>query len=130
MFSFRKLDVYNAARVYVKSVYEIMKSFPKEERFALSDQLRRSAISVPSNIAEGMGRRSKKEQIHFIEIAFGSLMESFCQLELAFDLEYIDKETFEKSELQVEHFSKMLSGLTVSIEKKLSRKTKSITKGS
>ena len=65
MFSFRKLIVYNEARTLVKEVYILMNLFPKEEKYALCDQLRRSLISVPANIAEGMGRRSKREQIHF-----------------------------------------------------------------
>ena len=57
MFSFRRLQVYNDARLLVKDVYVMMQSFPKEEKYALSDQLRRSVLSVPANIAEGMGRR-------------------------------------------------------------------------
>lgn len=119
MFSFRKLDVYNESRLFVKIVYELLQQFPKEENFSLSAQLRRAVVSVPSNIAEGMGRRSKKEQIHFLEIAFGSLMETFCQLEIAKDLGYITKEQLSDLEYTVEKISKMLSGLTASIEKTL-----------
>ena len=92
MFSFRKLDVYNETRLLVKEVYKLMESFPKEEKYSLCDQLRKSSVSVPANIAEGMGRRSKKEQIHFLEIAFGSLMETFCHIEIAKDLGYITEE--------------------------------------
>ncbi|MDE7388928.1 MAG: four helix bundle protein, partial [Muribaculaceae bacterium] len=60
-----------------------------EERYGLADQLRRAIISVPSNIAESCGRRSLKEKIHFLEIAYGSLLEAFCQIEIAVDLEYL-----------------------------------------
>ena len=119
MFSFRRLDVYNESRLFVKIVYEEIKHFPKEENFALSNQLRRSVVSISSNIAEGMGRRSKKEQIHFLEIAFGSLMETFCQLEIAKDLGYITEEKLLDLEVTAEKISKMLSGLTASIEKSI-----------
>ena len=71
-FSYRKLRVYQQVKNFVICVYELLKCFPKEENYALCDQLRRSAMSIPSNIAEGMGRCSIKEQVHFIEIAFGS----------------------------------------------------------
>ena len=119
MFSFRKLIVYNEARALVKEVYILMSLFPKEEKYALCDQLRRSSISVPANIAEGMGRRSKREQIHFLEIAFGSLMETFCHIEIARDLGYITEEQFNEKERQIELISKKLSKLTSSIEKSI-----------
>lgn len=119
MFSFRKLIVYNEARALVKEVYILMNLFPKEEKYALCDQLRRSSISVPANIAEGMGRRSKREQIHFLEIAFGSLMETFCHIEITRDLGYITEEQFNEKERQIELISKKLSKLTYSIEKSI-----------
>ena len=121
MFSFRKLDVYNETRLLVKDVYDLMQSFPKEEKYALCDQLRRSSISVPANIAEGMGRRSKKEQIHFLEIAFGSLMETFCHIEIAKDLGYITEEQLKEKEKQIEIISKRLSKLTSTIEQSISK---------
>ena len=77
--NFRSLRAYQESKELVKQVYELLKKFPKEEQYALCDQLRRSVISVPSNIAEGMGRYSTKEQVHFLEIAFGSLMEVSAQ---------------------------------------------------
>lgn len=116
MFSFRRLQVYNDARVLVKDVYVMMQSFPKEEKYALSDQLRRSVLSVPANIAEGMGRRSKKEQIHFLEIAFGSLMETFCHIEISKDLGYITEEQLLQKEKQIGIISKKLSRLVSTIE--------------
>lgn len=119
MFSFRRLQVYNDARVLVKDVYVMMQSFPKEEKYALSDQLRRSVLSVPANIAEGMGRRSKKEQIHFLEIAFGSLMETFCHIEISKDLGYITEEQLLQKEKQIEIISKKLSRLVSTIEESI-----------
>lgn len=91
-YSFEKLMVYQTARKLVKKVYILLRRFPTEERYGLCDQLRRSIVSVPSNIAEQSGRTSIKEKVHFLEIAYGSLMEAYCQLDLAFDLGYITKE--------------------------------------
>ena len=79
MFSFESLRVYKAARQLVKDVYLLQNLFPKEERYALGDQIRRAATSITSNLAEGSGRQSVKEKIHFIEIAFGSMTEVFCE---------------------------------------------------
>ena len=91
-FSYRNLRVYKQAKSLVVYVYNLLRFLPKEEQYALCDQLRRAAVSIPSNIAEGMGRSSIKEQIHFIEIAFGSLNEVMCQLELAMELKFITEE--------------------------------------
>lgn len=87
--SYRKLRVYSYIREYNKNIYLLLRKFPKEENFALSSQLRCASISIMSNLAEGSGRKSNKEKQHFIEIAFGSLAETLCQLEIACDLEYI-----------------------------------------
>ena len=83
---YRNLKVYQVSKVLVKEVYELMKRFPSEERFALCDQLRRAVISVPSNIVEGLSRASDKEKHNFLNIAYGSLMETLCQLDIAADL--------------------------------------------
>lgn len=88
-YSYKNLEAYKESKTLVKQVYALLKKFPKEETYALCDQLRRAVISVPSNIAEGMGRVSTKEQIHFLEIAYGSLREVDCQLDIAKDLAYI-----------------------------------------
>lgn len=77
----------------------------------MCDQLRRAAISIPSNIAEGSGRVSLKEQIHFIEIAFASSYEVMCQIELAYELNYINEKELKESEEQVQSIAQMLSGL-------------------
>ena len=88
-FYFKKLDVYNYSKELVKYIYLLLKKFPKEEEYALCNQLRRAVISVPSNIAEGFGRTSSKEKIHFIDIAYGSLMEVECQIEISAELGYV-----------------------------------------
>ena len=110
-YSYRKLDVYISAKKMVKDIYAYLKKFPKEENFALCNQLRRAAISVPSNIAEGMGRFSPKEQIRFLEIAYGSLMEVQCQLDISCDLGYITLEEFETINKDISNIAKQLSGL-------------------
>jgi len=91
MKSYTDLEVWKYSRELVKLVYLLTKSFPKEELYALTNQIRRSVISVPSNIAEGIGRQSNKETIHFLYIAKGSLQEVETQLYLSFDLEYISE---------------------------------------
>ena len=89
VYSFEKMEVWQLSRTFVTSIYKLVSSFPQEERYSLCDQIKRAAISVSSNIAEGCSRSSLKEQKHFIEIAYGSLMEVYCQLILAVDLNYI-----------------------------------------
>ncbi len=70
-YNYKDLEAYKESKTLVKQVYALLKQFPREEQYALCDQLRRAVISVPSNIAEGSGRYSVKEQLHFIEIAYG-----------------------------------------------------------
>ena len=110
-YSYKQLDVYKEAKTLVKIVYRLLKKFPKEENYALCDQLRRAAISVPSNLAEGSGRTSAKDQAHFLEMAFGSLMEVDCQMDIAFELEYITREELSAFEEQVRRVAAMLSGM-------------------
>ena len=110
-FSFEGLEVYKAARVLVRDVYRLQHKFPKYETYALGDQIRRSSCSVTSNIAEGSGRNSFKEKSHFIEIAYGSLMEAFSQLQIAQDLDYLTQNDIDKISPQFVGVAKMLSGL-------------------
>ncbi|MBR2167497.1 MAG: four helix bundle protein [Paludibacteraceae bacterium] len=109
--NFRSLRAYQESKELVKQVYELLKKFPKEEQYALCDQLRRSVISVPSNIAEGMGRYSTKEQVRFLEIAFGSLMEVSAQMDVACDLAYVTNEDLKSIDARVEAVAALLSGL-------------------
>lgn len=111
IFTYRRLHVYQKSKEFVVCVYELLKLFPKEENYALCDQLRRAVISIPSNIAEGMSRTSQKEQRHFIEIAYGSLNEVMCQIELAKELDFINQEQLIKIESKYVEIAKMLSGL-------------------
>ena len=117
-FYYRKLNVYHKAKQLVVDVYDLIKTFPKDEMYSLNNQLQRAVISIPSNIAEGMGRMSNRERIHFIEIAYGSLMEVMCQMEIAESLGYIRQEELLSIEEKVVKISKMLSGLRKSIETK------------
>ena len=120
MFSFENLKVYQLARQLVKDVYLLQNEFPKEERFALGDQVRRAAVSITANLAEGSGRVSPKEQLHFFEISYGSLMESYNQLILAADLKYISNDELEGLFPQIDTVARMLNGLRSAIIKKLS----------
>lgn len=120
-FAFFDLRVYRESKEFVKSVYCLLEKFPKYETYALSDQLRRAVISVPSNIAEGSGRFSIKEKIHFIEIAYGSLTESLCQLDIAHDLEYITDDEFNNEQERINIIGKQLSGLRSSFQKQLEK---------
>jgi four helix bundle protein len=118
-FTFEKLEVWRKARILVKDIYLLINEFPNFERYALCDQLRRASVSVPSNIAEGSGRPSIKERIHFIEIAYGSLMESYNQLLLASDLDYIKEEKVVALKPKFEEVAMMLSGLRRSLQNQL-----------
>jgi len=87
---FKNLLVWQKAMELVQLVYQVAKSLPSDERYALTDQLRRAVTSIPSNIAEGNGRASDKDYAHFLSIARGSLYETITQLQIAQDLGYID----------------------------------------
>ena len=90
-----------------------------EVKYALCDQIRRAVVSVPSNIAEGSGRKSLKEQIHFLEISYGSLMETYNQLLIAIDLTYITEESVEAIKPRIDAVAKMINGLSNSYSAKL-----------
>lgn len=112
------LDVWKESRKLVSQVYLLSKNFPKEELYGLTNQLRRSVVSVPSNIAEGCGRQSSKETIHFLFIARGSLYEVETQLFLSKDLEYIDKKQLKNVLEQVNSCMKLLNGFINYYKKK------------
>ena len=111
MNSFRNLNAYIKAKELVSVVYTLIKKFPKEEQYALCDQLRRAVISIPSNIAEGSGRLTIKDQSHFYSIAYGSLMEVFALVDVACDLGCITKEEFQHLESLIDVEAKILTGL-------------------
>lgn len=118
-YTFFDLRVYKESKELVKSVYTLLDRFPKYETYSLGDQLRRAVVSVPSNIAEGSGRFSVKEKIHFLEIAYGSLTETLCQLDIAHDLSYINDEEFNTEKEKINVIGKQLSGLRASFQKQL-----------
>lgn len=118
-YSFEKLNVWQEAKKLVVDVYHLLDVFPKFEKYALCDQIRRAVVSVPSNIAEGSGRKSLKEQIRFLEISYGSLMETFNQLLIAIDLTYITEESVEAIKPRIDAVAKMINGLSNSYSAKL-----------
>lgn len=117
-YSFEKLNALQEAKKLVVDVYQLLDSFPKFENYALCDQIRRSVVSVPSNIAEGSGRKSLKEQIHFLEIAYGSLMEVYNQLLIAIELAYITKESVDAIKPTIDAVAKMINGLSKTYSEK------------
>lgn len=108
--NYTELDVWKSSRALVKQVYLLSASFPNEELYALTNQVRRCSVSVPSNIAEGLGRQSNKETIHFLYISKGSIYELETQLFLAFDLDYISKEELNVILEQITTCKKLLNG--------------------
>ena len=114
--------MWQLSRLFVTSVYKLIADFPHEEKYALCDQIRRATVSVPSNIAEGSSRTYPKEQKHFVEIAYSSLMEVYCQLILAQDLGYATTEQVNEIKSQVDRISQMLNALRASLNKRLNAK--------
>ena len=111
IFGYRKLIAYQKAKEIVKITYKFIKKFPSDERFALCDQLRRASVSITSNIAEGINRYSAKDKAHFIEMAYGSLMEVSSQFEIAEDLGYIKTEDRSNIDILISEEARLLSGL-------------------
>jgi four helix bundle protein len=107
----KKLKAWQLAMDIVIDIYKITARFPADEKFGLVSQMRRSGVSVPSNIAEGAGRNTKKEFVNFLHIAQGSLSELDTQLELARRLEFVDKITWKKLDDKLIEEDKVLSGL-------------------
>jgi four helix bundle protein len=117
MFNFEKLDAWQLAIQYASDVYKATKSFPNDERFGLTSQLRRSAVSVSANLAEGSGRGTQKDFTRFIEIAFGSLMETVSHIAIAKQERYVTPEVHKELYSQAERLGKVLSGLRRSLER-------------
>lgn len=116
MFGFEKLDVWQYAVEYSDDIYKVTRSFPNDERFGLTNQLRRAAVSVAANIAEGSGRGSNKDFQRFLEIAFGSLIETVSHLKIAQRQSFVKEEDFQRLYDQAERLGRMLSGLRKSLE--------------
>ena len=120
-FFYKKLDAYQIAKEFTLYVYSLVKKFPSYEQYAICDQLRRAAVSVPSNIAEGMGRIAVKERIHFLEISYGSVVEVLCQLDLAKSLGYISEQELDNAEEIAARLTKVMSGLRRSLSEKVTQ---------
>ena len=119
IFNYKKLVAYQRAKEMVKEVYGLLKKFPREEQYALCDQLRRASTSVTSNIAEGTNRQTYPDKIHFLEIAYGSLMEVHSQMDMACDLGYISSDDLSHLENTIVGVVRPLSGLRSSYQEKL-----------
>ena len=115
----KDLEVWKTSIEMVTKVYQLTQIFPKEELYGLTNQMRRAAVSVPSNIAEGAGRNSSKEFLQFLYIATGSLSELETQLIIAYNLKYINNEQKQNMEILINTIFKMLSGLVQSVKKRI-----------
>lgn len=110
-FSFEKLLVWQDAKELSKEIYKLSKDFPTEEKFGMTQQIRRAAMSVCANIAEGSTRSSAKDQAHFTTIAFGSLIETLNHLIIAFELSLVKEEEYLRIRNSIELLSVKLSNL-------------------
>jgi four helix bundle protein len=117
MRSYRDLIVWQKSMKLVTQIYLLTKELPKEELYGLTAQIRRSAVSIPSNIAEGYGRNSTKDYIRFLQIASGSLYELQTQLEICHNLAYVSEKIFNKVYDQSREIERMLSSLIGKIDK-------------
>ena len=109
MHQFKELIIWKKSRQFCSIIYLITSSFPLEEKFGLTNQLRRACVSIPSNIAEGSSRNSNKEFARFLEIAVGSAYEIETQLLISFDLGFLENEKLKILIYQLEEIIKMIS---------------------
>lgn len=114
--NYKELKVWQKAMDLTVEVYKLVKLLPKEETYALSDQMRRAVVSIPSNIAEGQGRNSDKEFIQFLSIARGSLWELETQIEICLRIGYIDQSLATDTNNLIAEISKMLNALSNSLK--------------
>ena len=113
----KNLDAWKLGVEVVRRVYELTAGFPKKEDFVLTAQLRRSAVSIPSNVAEGAGRRTNKEFINFLHIAQGSLSELDTQLDIALGLGYLSREDRVAVDDLLTRLDQVITGLIRSLKK-------------
>jgi four helix bundle protein len=118
--SFRDLEVWREAMGLVERLYVATRPFPADERFGLTSQLRRAAVSVPSNIAEGARRKRLRAFLYHLEIALGSQGEVDVQLEIACRLGYLPKADYERLKSSVDRIGRMLNGLITSLQPRAS----------
>ncbi len=111
LYAFERLDVWQVSRVLIKEVYRLLTQFPGFEMQNLTNQIRRAAVSISLNIAEGTSRNSLKEQSRFSEIAYGSLLEVYCSFLIAKDLGYIDENDLSGIAVRIQELSNKLNAL-------------------
>ena len=111
LYAFERLDVWQVSRAFVKEVYRLLAQCPDFEMYNLTNQIRRAAVSVSLNIAEGTSRNSLKEQSRFSEVAYGSLLEVYCSLLIAKDLGYIDENDLSGISVRIQELSNKLNAL-------------------
>ena len=114
---YKQLIVWHKSMDLVVEIYALVKLLPKEELYALSDQMRRSVVSIPSNISEGLGRNTDKEFVQFLSVSRGSLWELETQLEVCERLNYIDNSKTSKARNLITEISKMINSLANSLHK-------------
>lgn len=114
-FRFEELTVWQKAVEFADDIYEITAKFPADERFGLTNQLRRAVVSVSSNIAEGNSRGSRKDYLRFVEIAYGSLMEIVSQLHVSHRRRFVNEDDFGRLDGKADELARMLSGLKNSL---------------
>ena len=117
-FGFQSLEIYQLAKELVVGCYNITRGMPSEEKYALCQQMNRAAVSIPSNIAEGYSRFSTKDKMHFMNMAYGSLMELTCQYEIAKDLGYISQEQLNQYIDKAKNLAVKISNFRRTIEKR------------
>ncbi len=123
MRNFKDLTVWQKSHRMVLDVYRVSKGFPSDERFGLTAQLRRSAVSVPANIAEGCGRDTDREMARFLSIAAGSACETEYYIILAHDLSFIDKNAYDELDRQINEIKRMLNSFMQKLMQKTGPKT-------
>jgi four helix bundle protein len=110
-YSFENLLVWQKSRALTKEIYKLTSTFPKEEAFGITSQMRRCSISIPSNLAEGSSRRTNKDKARFTEIAFGSGLELLNQLIIALDLNYIEESKYLEIRINLQEVTFLLDAL-------------------
>ena len=116
MFNFEKLDTWKEAIAFADLVYQLTRNFPADERFGLTNQMRRAAVSISSNLAEGCSRSSKQDYARFVEIATGSVFEVVSQATIGRNQGFLTPPAYQQLYQAAEKQSRMLSGLRKSLE--------------
>lgn len=126
IYSFEKLEVWQLSRKMVREIYDLTGIFPVEEKFNLVNQMRRASVSVSSNIAEGSSRSSLKDQVRFLEIAYGSLMELYTQVVISKDLAFINEEQCDVAGMLIREISNKINALQRAHKERLNNQNQQI----